>query len=236
MRVKSLFSTGCLNDEATKYREFGTKSNPIIKFSVWTIRMNRKIINRILHKRYRLMHDSWAYLKTSWGFVLASFLIFAVSAIAGFMLVEQLSFFDSLLADIFAKVENLSGLPLITFILYNNLLSAFFGLFLGVFLGIPSFFNLLLNGSLVGYVLARAAETHGLGLAWRLVPHGIFELPAVFIATGLGMRLGMSFFSRNWKKTLKERLIASLAVFLAIVVPLLIVAAFIEGILITLSG
>ena len=50
------------------------------------------------------------------------------------------------------------------------------------------------------------------------------------------MRLGMSFFSRNWKKTLKERLIASLAVFLAIVVPLLIVAAFIEGILITLSG
>ncbi|HLC54219.1 MAG TPA: stage II sporulation protein M [Candidatus Nanoarchaeia archaeon] len=188
------------------------------------------------NKKYRLIRDAWIYLKASQGFVLASFLIFVVSAIAGFILVEHLSFFDNLLADIFAKVENLSGLPLIAFIFYNNVLSAFFGLFFGVFFGIFSFFNLLLNGTLVGYVLARAAETRGLGLAWRLVPHGIFELPAIFIATGLGMRLGMSFFSPNWKKTLKERLLASIGVFLVIVVPLLIAAAFIEGILITLSG
>jgi len=34
----------------------------------------------------------------------------------------------------------------------------------------------------------------GYGILWRLVPHGIFELPAVFISLGLGIKLGTFIF------------------------------------------
>lgn len=184
----------------------------------------------------RFVNRALSYLNESKGFVFASFFIFVLSAILGFIFVERLSFFDALLKGIFAQVEGLSGFRLIAFIFYNNVTSAFFGLFFGFFLGIFSFFNIMLNGALVGYVLARTSETQGFGLVWRLVPHGIFELPAIFIATGLGMRLGATFFSHKWKKILKGRVLDSARVFLVVIVPLLIVAAVIEGLLITFSG
>lgn len=179
---------------------------------------------------------AWSYLKASRGFVLTSFIVFTISVFAGFFGVDYLSFLDALIADIFAKVEGLSGTSLIIFIFYNNVMSSFFALFLGAFFGVFSFFNILLNGTVVGYVIALASETHGIGIVWRLIPHGIFELPAIFISTGLGLKLGMSFFMPNRIKTLKERFMGSVKVFVSIVIPLLIIAAIIEGLLITLSS
>ena len=69
---------------------------------------------------------------------------------------------------------------------------------------------------------------------WRIFPHGIFELPAVFISLGLGLKLGTFIFQRNKLKAFAEFFWNSLRVFLFIVLPLLIIAAIIEGSLIFL--
>ncbi len=180
--------------------------------------------------------DAWHYLKASRGYVLSSLLVFVIAGVFGFFASEHLSFLNAMIEEIFAKTENLSGLSLTAYIFYNNVMSSFFGLFMGIFFGALSFFNVLFNGTVVGYVLALVAPSHGLGIAWRLVPHGIFELPAIFIATGLGMKLGMSFFHKDWKNVFKNRFVNSVKVFFVIVVPLLVVAAIIEGLLITFAG
>ena len=57
-------------------------------------------------------------------------------------------------------------------------------------------------------------------------------MPAVFISLGLGLKLGMFIFSKKPGLELRKRFFESLNVFLFIVVPLLIIAAIIEGILI----
>jgi uncharacterized membrane protein SpoIIM required for sporulation len=198
----------------------------------------RKMVRKTMkheHTFSEFASDAWNYLKASRGYVLSSLLVFVIAGLFGFFASEHLSFLDAMIEEIFAKTANLSGLSLTAFIFYNNVMSSFFGLFMGAFFGFMSFFNVLLNGTVVGYVLALVSPTHGLGIAWRLVPHGIFELPAIFIATGLGMKLGTSFFHKNWKPVFKQRFIDSVKVFFVIVIPLLIVAAVIEGLLITFS-
>jgi len=71
---------------------------------------------------------------------------------------------------------------------------------------------------------------------WRILPHGIFELPAVFIALGMGLKFGGFIFQKEKIKSLREYFWNSLRVFLFVVLPLLIIAGIIEGTLIFFSG
>ncbi|HJX50295.1 MAG TPA: stage II sporulation protein M, partial [Candidatus Nanoarchaeia archaeon] len=66
----------------------------------------------------------------------------------------------------------------------------------------------------------------------RLLPHGIFEFPAIILALATGIRLGLFWFSDNKKKEFVKRVEGSLRVFLFVILPLLIIAAIIEGFLI----
>ena len=90
------------------------------------------------------------------------------------------------------------------------------------------------NNTLSPKTFNDKVEKAGFFEMWRLLPHGIFELPAVFISLGLGIRLGTTLFNRNVKNIDKEifrRLRNSFKVFIFIVLPLLVVAAIIEGVL-----
>jgi len=40
-------------------------------------------------------------------------------------------------------------------------------------------------------------QTDGFLSLWRLLPHGIFELPAVFISLGMGLKIGMFIFQKK---------------------------------------
>jgi stage II sporulation protein M len=54
----------------------------------------------------------------------------------------------------------------------------------------------LINGVAVGYVLALSSSQAGLSplsmLLFGILPHGLLELPAIFLAGGTGMFLGLS--------------------------------------------
>jgi len=64
---------------------------------------------------------------------------------------------------------------------------------------------------------------------WKLFPHGIFELPAVFISLALGMKLGTFIFQKKKMNSFKDYLWNSFRIFIFVVIPLLVIAAFIEG-------
>jgi len=125
---------------------------------------------------------------------------------------------------------------LVSFIFFNNLQSSFLGMIFGFFLGIFSVITIVVNGYLLGFVSARVVQEGGVFVLWRLLPHGVFELPALFISMGLGLKLGMFVFYKKRFKTLKTFFWNSLRVFVFVIIPLLVIAAVIEGSLIVLTG
>ena len=181
---------------------------------------------------FKPAHSALSYIRESKFYIFAAVILFFISALFSFLFPYLFSAFDELLKDIVRQTEGLNGFQLFVFIFKNNLLSALLALFLGIFFGIVPFFNALLNGAVLGYVAEKSIFIGGLSILWRLAPHGIFELPAIFIAIGLGIKLGFSFFVFPVRKTLAHRFEASLRVFVFFVIPLLFIAAVIESLLI----
>lgn len=123
--------------------------------------------------------------------------------------------------------ESLRGEPaavLILAIFLKNASASAMAIVLGVGFGLMPIFAALTNGMLLGGVLLVDPAS-----VWRILPHGIFELPAVFIAWGTGIWVGLWFRGPNRIATLKVRLLMGARIFLAVVLPLLAVAAVIEG-------
>lgn len=152
----------------------------------------------------------------------------------------------------FSFVRDFNFSTMFFFLFFNNTLTVFIGIFLGVLLGIIPVFFLAVNGFVVGLVIGRIYPTLGFfGVLANLLPHGIFELTALFIGSALGINLGMVAYReikdgslsvkeifRAIKKlefpegNLKEGYTLAINGFLYIVLPLLFIAALIETYLI----
>ena len=185
-----------------------------------------------LKEQYRL---SWNYIKESRNFIYIVVGVFFVFSLIGFFipapdfLSEQIWVF---IQELIEKTQDMSMSELIGFIFSNNLQSSFFGMVFGVLFGIFPVVAAIANGYLLGFVGLIAVESEGFSTLFRLLPHGIFELPAVFISLGLGLKFGMFIFQKEKAEFFRKSFLNSLRVFLFIVIPLLIIAAIIEGVLI----
>ncbi|HIH13635.1 MAG TPA: stage II sporulation protein M [Candidatus Nanoarchaeia archaeon] len=195
-------------------------------------RKNKK--TSFLRESYK---ESFDYIRYSRKFIYSIIIIFLFFSLIGFFVpippaleARILEFIEELLR----KTEGLSQLELIKFIFFNNLQSSFVGMLFGIILGIFPVLSTLANGYLLGFVAEKTVKEGGILILWRILPHGIFELPALFISLGLGLKLGTFIFKKNKLKTLGVYLLKSIKVFFFIVIPLLIIAAIIEGILIFL--
>ena len=142
------------------------------------------------------------------------------------------SLLNDMIRELLLKTEGKGALGLMWFIFSNNISSAFFAIFLGFFIGLFPIINSLINGLVLGYVLALTWQASGILSFWRLLPHGIFELPAIFISIGLGIKFGTFIFAKQKKEEFIYRFYNSLKVFFMVVLPLLVIAAIIEGLLI----
>ncbi len=146
---------------------------------------------------------------------------------------------ENLTQQDFESLSDLSYLPSLTTggILFHNvqvLLLA--GLAAVISLGVLAILMLMVPIGLVGFFAGQMAW---LGydaltfLAAFILPHGIFEIPAAVIATAFALRIGASVTAPREGLTVGEGLVAAVAdfvkVFFFLVVPLLLVAAFVEA-------
>jgi len=192
--------------------------------------MNKK--NNFLIENYNL---SWKYLKESRKFIYFGFLIFLFFSLIGFFISISPSLSEKLfelIKEVLEKISVMDKKELVFYIFLNNFQSSFLSMVFGIFFGVFPALALIFNGYLLGFVASNTVNSEGIFVLWRLLPHGIFELPAIFISLGLGLKLGTFIFKKNIKKTFKNYFLNSLRIFLFVVVPLLILAAVIEGILI----
>ncbi|MEK6888533.1 MAG: stage II sporulation protein M [Nanoarchaeota archaeon] len=177
--------------------------------------------------------ESLDYVAESRQFVYIAITLFILSGVIGFVFADKFDFIEKILKMLVDRTEGLNTFELITFIFFNNAQSSFLAIIFGIVLGIAPAVNAIANGTVIGYVLSKVYYFSGASEFWRLLPHGIFELPAIFISLGLGMKLGMCIFAKDARKEFVRRLVLSLKSFLTIILPLLIIAAIIEGFLIT---
>ncbi len=183
---------------------------------------------------WQQVRGAFRYLKESRNYIYAIALIFLAGGIIGFAMSDNFKFLDEILKELVGKIEGLGFWGTLLFILQNNIKSALFGLVLGVLLGIFPVINAISNGIVLGYVMKLVFIESGVGEMWRLIPHGIFEIPAIFISLAMGFKLGMFIFSRDKKKEFFRRARNGLIIFVFVAIPLLILAAFIESWLIML--
>jgi stage II sporulation protein M len=117
-------------------------------------------------------------------------------------------------------------------IFLNNAKASLIALVTGIFFGVVPLWLAVLNGYLLGFVSRIVSSESSFIELWRILPHGIFELPAVLLSIAMGLRIGMEILNKKTRKNFFYNLTLSLKVFFILIIPMLVIAAIIEGILI----
>jgi stage II sporulation protein M len=149
---------------------------------------------------------------------------------------------ERLIRDLEVVLEPFRTLPvsrLFLFILINNTVKAFLVLILGLLFGVAPLFAVTSNGYVLGvaYLYASAELGYG-GALLSLVPHGIFEIPAIILSSAYGLWLGMAVIDRirqGRRTDLGARVRHAVIMYFKVILPLFVIAAFIETYLIHLS-
>lgn len=137
------------------------------------------------------------------------------------------------------SAANLSFLPKIDMpsIFIHNARTLVLSTVLGIFsFGAGALMLLILPMAIVGFLTAEfalAGTNPALFLIAFILPHGLFELPAALLATAFGLRLGASIIGGRHPEKSNGGFLRALAdwvrVFVFLVLPLLLVAAWIEA-------
>jgi stage II sporulation protein M len=118
----------------------------------------------------------------------------------------------------------------------QNLRAIALATILGLFtFGVIGILVFMLPFVLIGYFVATAANigiSPWIFMTAFVLPHGIFEIPAIILAGGAALRIGATLTTPARDRTMSEALLESFAdwarVMVALVIPLLLVAAIFE--------
>ena len=124
------------------------------------------------------------------------------------------------------------------FILFNNCIIAFTGMITGLLFGVIPLFLLVINGYIIGAIVSNSAQNlEMVDLLVRFLPHGIFEIPAIILSLGFGLcAYDVIFRARTRKEVfsdIRSHLYDSFFLFMLKILPLFILAALIETLLIS---
>jgi stage II sporulation protein M len=198
-----------------------------------------KDIERFVVENYK---RCWAFLLECRWFVVFIVGLFALSFLVGFTWPH---FFEEkifeMLKMMVLEFGGKGAWESVWMIFVNNLIASFIAMLLGIGIGIFPLMACVMNGYLAGFVGRYASEIEGVWILWKLLPHGIFELPAVLISMGIGLRLGLGVLGLGLKSegggdNIKSILIEGCRFFVFVILPLLLLAAIIEGVLISITS
>lgn len=173
----------------------------------------------------------WTFFKESKDYFYFSVALFFLMALIGFLF--PVFFRDQIVKVISQIILRFEGLGVYetTFLIFgNNSMVALVSIIGGFVVGLLPLWYLVSNGYLIGFISSEMASVHGFWELWRLLPHGIFEIPAILFSMAFGLKIGHSLFRRKMKT--REIFLESMRFYILVVVPLLFLAAIIEGILI----
>ncbi len=180
--------------------------------------------------------NRWLDLPRLRLYAITSVALFVSGAITGSLTIfvhPEIAFqLRELLQQFVGMFHGMSRLQLFIAIFLNNSVKTLLAILLGPLLGIVPVVFLLINGAILGAVIPMAVASMGLwSSVMTVIPHGIFELPAIFLGTSVGIQLGLHPFLRLAGKTdssLLSEFPKGMRLYVRIIVPLLLLAALIE--------
>jgi stage II sporulation protein M len=180
-----------------------------------------------------------AYFQRLYPYLKITLVIFGSGFIIGLAAVSHFpglaAHFQSTVVGFVNMFRGLSKLQLAGAIFLNNTLKTVLAILLGSVFGIIPVVFLLANGIALGVVFSLSAQSRGVWLSLlSIVPHGILELPAVFLGTSIGLMIGTHVMKRLFRPsatTLGAELACALRFFCTVILPLLFIAALIEAFL-----
>lgn len=178
-----------------------------------------------------------------WPYILVAMLLFLLGGLASFLSVidDPLNIYSFLPAEISSGIDPerlgeghaaIDSSLMSAEIMTNNIQVAILAFASGITFGLLTVYVLVYNGIVVG---ALAAVYWHAGMSYEfwayIVPHGVIELTAIFIAGGAGLLMGYKLFvpgpyTRGYQ--LKKNAKRSVQLFLG-TLPLFIIAGVIEG-------
>ena len=201
-----------------------------------------------------LLQDFPAAVVQSWRYVVLAFLLTAVPAGVGYvMLRQQPALADEMASPVmvsraeqaaeeteagrsYAQASSEERPQIAAFIISNNILVCFQAFAGGITAGLFTTFVLLFNGLMLGTAYGVFANYHAsLYLTTFIAPHGVLELTAIFISGGAAFRLAHALIAPG-DRTRRDALVIEgmiAARMIGAVVSLLALAGTIEGLLST---
>ena len=168
-------------------------------------------------------------------YLMTSLAMFAVGLVIGLVIASRFPGLADHLANPLGVLKMFRGMPrwkLAAAIFLNNSLKTLMAILLGTALGIVPGIFLLANGVALGVAFSLSVQTRGLWLAvFSILPHGVLELPAVFLGTSIGLLLGTQAARRlsgRSEVTLSAEMFHGIKFYCTVIVPLLILAALVE--------
>jgi len=187
-----------------------------------------------------LKHSTWEQ-KRQWAheglsearnFIYLATGIFLVGILIGAIYPERFwAVYETVGEALKYRFEDKGTLLTIVLLFVQNATVAFASILLGLLLGLVPILSAAANGIVVGVLFSVAASSSQLYELWKLLPHGVFELPAIFTAWGLGLWHGAWIFRKDKEEPLGNRRWKAFLVLFLYILPLLIIAAIIEGLL-----
>ncbi len=135
----------------------------------------------------------------------------------------------------FGELLNMSSFYLMFAIYFRNSFACLLSIGLGFFFGIAPVGIIAFNGFIVGVVVFKAMEiTSFQHIVLGIIPHGIIELPMVFLSAAIGLKIGHEVTRSLLTKeggwvNIKNEFFDGLQAFVYVVLPLLFLAAMIEA-------
>lgn len=176
-----------------------------------------------------------SYLHFIWPYFLIITGVFFVALLAGYNSSANFpGMADELMKGFSARFAPLLAMPPIVImfgIFLNNAFVSLLFLVLGLAFGVLPVLFIAFNGYVVGVISHLVAQEKGLlFITLALLPHGILELPMVFLAAGIGLRLGHQVFAAliGRHTEIKKEFKGGLRFYFHWIVPLLFMAAVVE--------
>jgi stage II sporulation protein M len=178
-----------------------------------------------------------AYTGHLYPYLKISLLIFGAGIVIGLMIVARFpALTDYFKETITTFVKVFAGMPRLKLagaIFLNNGFKTLLAILLGGLLGIVPIIFLFTNGVALGVAWSVSSYTRGPWISLlSLLPHGVLELPAVFLGTSIGLRIGLQALRRLTGRSeakIGAELAQGLRYFLTIILPLLLAAALVEA-------
>lgn len=192
------------------------------------------------------LKDIWIDNKT---YFYVSCILMLAGAFIGFVQAEKV---EQIAVQMLAQIKELvnkmgtdkDALSVFWLIFSNNVTSAILMMVFGIVIAIPPIGGMVTNGILLGYIFQEMAESGQniiLMFTVGILPHGIFELPAVIFAAGVGIRYGLlmlrgpiAIWTEEGRRVLKADWLHALKQFPYIVVTvilMLFIAAIVESVI-----